>query len=121
MSDNMQTPPEKCPVCGAGPNGKGFENSQRIIFDCWAVFDNGWIKPCPHAFTAALRCGATLHPTPLELARQALADAAVAVANAMPATRDFPENDDAYAALTNAQIELDRLAEAYRALLEPRP
>ena len=133
MSDNVQTPPETCPVCGADVLTQGLDQEGAVYvrdYACratWATYrtaanpNHPWHSPCSHAMTAALRCGATLEPTPLETARAALVDAAVVVAHAFPATRDFPENDDAYATLTNAQIELDRLAEAYAALLEPAP
>ena len=124
-NEQAQTPPEKCPVCGAGPK-RSFPSDEHRSYKCGAVWladerPRYWYIDCPHAMTAALRCHATLEPTPLETARAALVDAAVVIAHAFPATRDFPENDDAYATLTNAQIELDRLAEAYAALLEPAP
>jgi hypothetical protein len=47
-------------ICGATVGG-----------DCY------WFHPCPHAMTAALRCGATLHPSAAEQATAALVDAAI--------------------------------------------
>jgi len=73
--------------------------------------------------TAALRVGATLEPTPLELARQALVDAAAEWRNAV---YEVANSDSA--SLENAHFERHRAADnllhkvtAYLALLEPAP
>jgi len=56
-------------------------------------------------------------PSPVSVAAGALLAAALPLAAAMCAAADFPENDDAYAALVNAQIDSDKAAAAYAAAL----
>lgn len=85
------TPPERCPVCGASEDWRDTDDGRvnRVTYMCgakWAQYNASrvplsppeWVSDCCHAMTAALRCGATLEPTPLEQARAALVDAAVA-------------------------------------------
>lgn len=81
---STQTPPERCPVCGDADQ-LNYQNDRvhYRTFGCGAEYHVGaapgknWYRGCGWAMTAALRCGATLHPTPLEQARAALVDAAV--------------------------------------------
>ena len=130
----MQTPPEKCPVCGAKNLGWRKVSAQdwRVFrYQCGANYappgtiDVGadWYKPCPHAMTAAVRCGATLEPTPLELARTALVDAAVKWLNAVyeVANSDSAGTEQAHFDRRNAADSLLHYVAAYRALLEPAP
>ena len=79
MSAN--TPPERCPVCGADAyHQRPVSGVMHEVFVCQSEYAlapiNAWVYGCPHAMTAALRTGATLHPTALEQARAALVDAA---------------------------------------------
>ena len=72
--DTATVPPERCPICGEtahqvfsdrkGPWGRRFA--------CGADWlETGkWYAPCKYAMDAALRCGATLEPTPREVARE---------------------------------------------------
>ena len=121
--------PEQCPVCGAA----GHKSKAQPIshFDCgaywyWSKHDplcaeiGPWWKPCPHAMTAAVRCGATLEPTPLELARQALVDASVNRRKAMDAYVEAASdaNVDNYDRAVDAW---NTAVTAYSALLEPKP
>ena len=120
MSDNVQTPPETCPVCGADVLTQGLDQEGAVYvrdYACratWATYrtaanpNHPWHSPCSHAMTAALRCGATLEPTPLETARAALVELATLVL-----TSDLITSQDIH--------DMRVLAHAYRALLEPAP
>lgn len=114
------TPPERCPVCGWVEDYRKTDESRvtDVYYNCgahWVRYTHGksdWVDHCPHAMTAALRCGATLEPTPLETARQALVDAAVVWATSV-ITDETTEPDP--------DMQLYKAATAYRALLEPKP
>lgn len=88
MSHDIETPPppERCPVCDWAEDHRNTKNGQviAVYYNCgarWARYTDdsvNWVAPCDHAMTAALRTGATLTPSPLELARDKLVEAAVA-------------------------------------------
>lgn len=76
MSEKMR-PPKTCPVCKAVWN---IQSAGRTVYECGAVYiwaRNFWDYQCPYAMTAALRVGATLNPTPRELAEKALVAEAI--------------------------------------------
>lgn len=110
------TPPERCPVCDMIYDWKDTDDKgqlERVTYNCgarWQVYTNGaqgWTDECPHAMTAALRCGATLHPTALETARDELVGSAI---NALTGH-----------SITSLDIHnLRQLAYAYIAALEQR-
>lgn len=79
----MTTPPETCPICGAGRKEEDFQFNNGTWsreYACGGEWRSQsrtdpqphFNKPCPYAMTAALRTGATLTPGPLEVARDEL-------------------------------------------------
>ena len=126
MTTVTQTPPERCPVCGWEEEGRNTDEGRvtNVFYMCgamWVSYSHGateWLQPCVHAMTAALRVGATLQPTPLEQARQALVDAALRFDaeyqkfSSSIYAEDWPDA---------AEAEFHSTARAYLALLEPTP
>lgn len=123
------TPPECCPICGDRIKETGEAFVTYVCGATWATYrtmanrDHPWHYPCRHAFTAALRCHATLEPTPREQARDALVEAAVKWRNAVyeVANSDSAGLEDAHFERARAADNLLNMVKAYRALLEPRP
>lgn len=117
---SAQTPPDTCPVCGTVKfdiSSDERSSDGRRYFQCgltWKVelnqYGDHYYGACASATLAALRCGATLHPTAREQVRDALVAAAKEWAEA-----------SAYASMTEG-IER-KLWHAIYALvtLEPRP
>lgn len=74
-----QTPPERCPICQMDEEARHQDGDklEGVTYGCGLSWWRGrFDRECSNAFDAALRCGATLEPTPLEQARAALVDAA---------------------------------------------
>ena len=120
----MNTPPDTCPVCLKVVE-RTWTDPAEARYQCGAVWIEGdWHKPCPHAMTAALRVGATLHPTAREQARDALVAAAVEYKNANDAlyaqALEVRGNDGTYDRVNAAYTALLDTTDAYLAL-EPRP
>lgn len=76
-------PPDACPICGAEEDRRDTRDdgqAERVWYlcgACWAVWRSAapkaeWISDCGYAMEAAVRCGATLHPTAREQATAAL-------------------------------------------------
>lgn len=86
-----QAPPESCPICGMAEDWRDTDvlgNVSRVAYMCgakWAQYNAHrvplsppeWVSDCSHAMDACLRTGATLHPTALEQARDALVGGAI--------------------------------------------
>lgn len=127
------TPPECCPVCGSTEDGRTFSGDRTdlaIEFGCGIIWHLSpaprWSGDCYHATLAALRCGATLHPTAKETATAALVEACVAEHNAVLDTDAFNGNQltDLYAlraARADAISARVLAVYAYLAAQEPRP
>lgn len=118
---SAMTPPDKCPICGLAmiddmPNAS---DGPRRYFFCGLVwktpvnqYGDHYYGACASATLAALRCGATLHPTAREQAREALVAAAAEYKNA---------NDALYAQALEVRGDggtYDRVNKAYTALLD---
>lgn len=142
MTTATQTPPEKCPICGMAEDWRDTDEGRvtRVTYMCgakWAQYNAHrvplsppeWVSDCSHAMTAALRVGATLEPTPLELARDALLAAFFAERDAWESLVDVTQDETMSAAdclpmvlaRDDAAIKVDDAARAYLALLEPAP
>lgn len=125
MTTDTQTPPERCPVCGAGiapDKWTRYYGHTLHEYICRAEWlDTGeWIGACRHAMTAALRCHATLEPTPLEAARQALVDAVMAEYQAVKAGGGYVIEKADEGTARAIQDRVKAVAQ-YAALLEPAP
>ncbi len=135
-----QAPPECCPICGMAEDWRDFDalgNANRVAYMCgakWAQYNAHreplsppeWVSDCNHAMDAALRCGATLHPTAREVATAALVAAALADVATWAKVVELTEEDQELAAqmrpsrpgsdveLTDACRAHDAAAGAYR-------
>lgn len=98
MSIATVTPPECCPVCGAKRVSE-LLHTPRLLgygYSCgidWLIDGAKWDGNCEHSTAAALRTGATLHPTALETARAAVIEAAKLWAQSV-AGDDLPVDPD---------------------------
>jgi len=129
--------PDKCPICGMEEDYRDTDNSRpvRVHFQCGIRYVLGtgaypagswwWDGECVHAQEAALRCGATLHPTVVETARDALVTALIAEEDATLAYEaeitDLPTmtdaEDAALVAMNDAICARHKASTAYRIAL----
>lgn len=127
-------PPDTCPVCGAGIHETDDNNAgqiDRVWLGCgatWAMYRDGsigWKEQCPHAMTACLRTGATLHPTARETAAAALVAAVVKMRDAVYAMNTAEgasrkESERLHVAVMAAQDVFNNAALAYECQSDPQ-
>lgn len=101
------TPPERCPVCdGVALTDYKYTNGLPMQrgYICGATWkptvgenNTNWFRLCKFVMTAALRTGATLTPSPREVARDALVESSAKMVKALERFNrsiDWVELDD---------------------------
>lgn len=120
------TPPTTCPICESGINEQSVTpTSHAVSYVCGlvcreytdATIQTEWRGTCINATQAALRCGATLRPTPLEKARQ---DAIVMSVAHHRLLKRYPygrQTEDTHEMVSNAATDMADALEALDKLL----